>query len=189
MTHEHVCHGSSSVYILRREAFLQVNRDPELEKNGISTALKNQPILNMALSGKTALICGGAKNLGAQIALELASVGANLALHYNSEKTRASADKLSATLKEKYPNVEVHFYTGDLTSAGPVEKLFSDVLRDFGGIDIVVNTVGMVLKKPFVDITEKEIDTMFAYVDCMSLVVYNYSLTCFHVVSTPKPPS
>lgn len=117
----------------------------------------------MALSGKTALICGGAKNLGAQCALELASVGANLALHYNSEKTKASADKLSATLKETYPNVKFKFYTGDLTTGGPVDKLFSDVLGDFGSIDIVVNTVGMVLKKPFVDITEKEIDTMLGY--------------------------
>lgn len=119
----------------------------------------------MALSGKTALICGGAKNLGAQVALELASAGASLALHYNSEKTKASADELSAVLVDKWPNVKFQFYTGDLTSGGPVEKLFNDVVRDFGGIDIVVNTVGMVLKKPFVDITEKELDTMFAYVD------------------------
>lgn len=116
----------------------------------------------MALSGKTALICGGAKNLGAQIALELAGVGANLALHYNSAKTKKDADHLATTLNEKHPNIKVRFYQGDLTAAATVEKLFADVLHDFGGIDIVVNTVGMVLKKPFVDITEQELDTMFA---------------------------
>lgn len=123
-----------------------------------------QTTFNMALSGKTALICGGAKNLGAQIALELANIGANLALHYNSAKTKSDADKLAATLKEKHSNVKFQFYQGDLTSGSAVEKLFTDVLRDFGGIDIVVNTVGMVLKKPFVDITEQEMDKMFACV-------------------------
>lgn len=143
----------------------------------------------MALSGKTALICGGARNLGAQVALELASVGASLALYDNSEKTKASADKLSAILTDQYPNVKFHFYTGDLTSGGPVEKLFSDVLRDFGGVDIIVNTVGIVLKKPFVDITEEEIDTMFAYVDHIYVGICHHTLTCVHTVSTPKPPS
>ena len=133
------------------------------ESNTHYVAILSIGLSKMALSGKTALICGGAKNLGAQIALELASVGANLALHYNSAKTKESADKLSSTLKDKYPNIKFNFYTGDLTTSGPVEKLFNDVLRDFGSIDIVVNTVGMVLKKPFVDITEEEVDMMLAY--------------------------
>jgi NAD(P)-dependent dehydrogenase (short-subunit alcohol dehydrogenase family) len=36
------------------------------------------------------------------------------------------------------------------------------VLKDFGKIDIVVNTVGKVLKKPITDISEEEYDAMFA---------------------------
>lgn len=42
----------------------------------------------MALSGTVALVTGGAKNLGAQVAGELASVGANLALHYHSASSK-----------------------------------------------------------------------------------------------------
>ena len=116
----------------------------------------------MALSGKVALITGGVKNLGAESALQLAGVGANLALHYHSASSKESAAKLESELKKKNPSVKVAFYQGDLTSAATVTKLFQDVKKDFGQIDIVVNTVGMVLKKPITEISEKEYDTMFA---------------------------
>ena len=71
----------------------------------------------MALQGKVALITGGAKNLGAEIALELASLGANLSLHYNSAKTKDDAVKLQQTLARQSPNIKVKFYAGDLTTA------------------------------------------------------------------------
>jgi NAD(P)-dependent dehydrogenase (short-subunit alcohol dehydrogenase family) len=116
----------------------------------------------MALTGKVALITGGVKNLGAQSALELASVGANLALHYHSSGDEGLTAVLEAALKEKNPSVKVSFYQGDLTSAAAVTKLFQNVIQDFGQVDIVINTVGKVLKKPIVEISEEEYDTMFA---------------------------
>lgn len=116
----------------------------------------------MALNGKVALITGGVKNLGAESARELAGVGANLALHYNSASSKNNATELEAELKQKYPNLKVAFYQGDLTSAAAVDKLFDSVLKDFGKLDIVVNTVGKVLKKPITDISEEEYDSMFA---------------------------
>lgn len=116
----------------------------------------------MALTGKVALITGGVKNLGAQTALELAGVGANLALHYHLSGGEKGTAALEAALKEKNPSVKVSFYQGDLTSAAAVTKLFQDVIRDFGQVDIVINTVGKVLKKPIIEISEEEYDTMFA---------------------------
>src|ERR1700733_6726267 len=118
----------------------------------------------MSLKDQTALITGGAKNLGAEIALQLATLGVNLALHYNSSSTKASAVTLESSLKSQFPGIKVAFYKADLTTATAVDKLFNDVLQDFGQIDIVVNTIGMVLKKPITDITEEEYDNMFAYV-------------------------
>lgn len=118
----------------------------------------------MALSGKVALITGGAKNLGAEIAKDFATLGASLAIHYNSSKTKEDATKLETFLKDKYPQVKVKFYQGDLTTADAVESLFSSAKKDFGKIDIVVNTIGKVLKKAIGEITEKEYDDMFAYV-------------------------
>lgn len=115
----------------------------------------------MSLTGKVALVTGGVKNLGAHSALELSGVGANLALHYHSSSDKDTA-ALEAKLKEKNPSIKVAFYQGNLTSAAAVTKLFKDVVRDFGHVDIVVNTVGKVLKKPITDISEEEYDSMFA---------------------------
>ncbi|KAJ5152578.1 uncharacterized protein N7482_009056 [Penicillium canariense] len=116
----------------------------------------------MALNGKVALITGGIKNLGAETARELAGAGANLGLHYNSASSKTNATELEAELKQKHPSLKVVFYQGDLTSAAAVDKLFDSVLKDFGKIDIVVNTVGKVLKKPIAEISEEEYDSMFA---------------------------
>jgi NAD(P)-dependent dehydrogenase (short-subunit alcohol dehydrogenase family) len=116
----------------------------------------------MSLKGKVALVTGGAKNLGAEISLELAPLGVDLALHYNSPKTKEDALKLEAKFKQEFPSTKVVFYAADLTTAAAVDKLFADVLKDFGRIDIVVNTIGMVLKKPITEISEEEYDKMFA---------------------------
>src|SRR5207244_9534345 len=51
---------------------------------------------------------------------------------------------------------------GDLTTAGAVERLFADAIAAVGRPDIAINTVGKVLKKPIVEISEREYDEMSA---------------------------
>ncbi|KPI40303.1 Short-chain type dehydrogenase [Cyphellophora attinorum] len=109
----------------------------------------------MSLQGQNVLVVGGAKNLGALISRTLAKEGAQLAIHYNSSKTKPQADEIGAELNAKV-------YQGDLTTAKAVHKLFQDVIKDLKKIDIVINTVGMVIKKPMTEITEDEYDQMFA---------------------------
>lgn len=116
----------------------------------------------MSLQGKSAFITGGAKNLGALIASTLAAEGCNIAIHYHGGPATKSAESLVANLKQKHPKLKVQSYQGDLTIVSNVQKIFSDILSDFGNLDIVVNTVGMVLKKALVDISEQEYDRMFA---------------------------
>lgn len=121
----------------------------------------------MALSTKVTLITGGVKNLGACTARIFAAEGSQLALHYNSASSKRSADSLVSELSSSYPNLKVKIYQADLTTASAVQSLFASVMSDFGSIDIVINTVGMVLKKPLIDITEEEYDKMFA-INCKS---------------------
>ncbi|EGX47445.1 hypothetical protein AOL_s00083g381 [Orbilia oligospora ATCC 24927] len=116
----------------------------------------------MSLTGKVALITGGVKNLGADIARALAPLGASLALHYNSDRSKQDAESLEKEFKDKFPGTKVKSYQGNLTTEAAVEKLFTDVKSDFGKIDIVINTVGKVLKKDITSITEAEYDEMFA---------------------------
>ncbi|MCA8292575.1 SDR family oxidoreductase [Burkholderia sp. AU30198] len=113
------------------------------------------------ITGKTVLIAGGAKNLGGLIARDLAKQGAKaVAIHYNSERSRADAVETIAAIRAA--GAEAVAFQADLTSAGAVEKLFTDTIAAIGRPDIAINTVGKVLKKPFTEITEAEYDEMSA---------------------------
>ncbi|MFL9863660.1 SDR family oxidoreductase [Paraburkholderia fungorum] len=116
---------------------------------------------NHSIKGKTVVIAGGAKNLGGLVARDLAAQGAKaVAIHYNSASSKGAADETLAAIRSA--GAMAVAFQADLTSAGAVEKLFADVVAAVGRPDIAINTVGKVLKKPFVDITEAEYDEMTA---------------------------
>jgi len=113
------------------------------------------------INGKTILIAGGAKNLGGLIATDLAGHGAKaVAIHYNSASTAADAERTVAAIRAA--GAEAHSFQADLTTAGAMERLFADAKAAMGGIDIAINTVGKVLKKPMIEISEAEYDGMTA---------------------------
>ena len=112
-----------------------------------------------SIRGKTVLIAGGAKNLGGLIARDFAEQGAKAVLvHYNSASAKADADATIAAIKAA--GAQGIALQADLTTAGAVERLFADAIAAVGRPDIAINTVGKVLKKPMVDITEAEYDEM-----------------------------
>ncbi|GAJ30583.1 SDR family oxidoreductase [Acidomonas methanolica] len=114
-----------------------------------------------SIKGKSVLITGGAKNLGALVARDLAAHGAKaIAIHYNSDATRPDAEKTLAELKAA--GVEAVAFQADLTTAAANAKLFADTIAAIGRPDIAINTVGKVLKKPIVETSEDEFDAMFA---------------------------
>ncbi|WEK35070.1 MAG: SDR family oxidoreductase [Candidatus Pseudobacter hemicellulosilyticus] len=110
------------------------------------------------VKGKVVLIAGGAKNLGGLLSREFAGKGAKLAIHYNSVGTKADAEKTLATVQAA--GAEAFLFQGDLTDVKNITRFFDETISRFGGIDIAINTVGKVLKKPFVDTTEAEYDSM-----------------------------
>ncbi|KAK9234524.1 hypothetical protein V1525DRAFT_412853 [Lipomyces kononenkoae] len=115
----------------------------------------------MSLVGKSIIITGGAKNLGALTAYELADLGSpSFTLHYHSSSDKEKAEAVVATLKQKYGS-EAILFQGALENPKEVEALFAAAKKAFGKVDIAINNVGMVLKKPFIEITEKEYDVMF----------------------------
>ncbi|PNG26359.1 SDR family oxidoreductase [Methylocella silvestris] len=114
-----------------------------------------------SIRGKTVLIAGGAKNLGGLIARDLAAHGAQaIAIHYNSAATKRAADETLAAVKAS--GAAAAAFQADLTTAAAVTKLFDDVKAAVGKPDIAINTVGKVLKKPFLEITEADYDEMTA---------------------------
>ncbi|HGM5272305.1 TPA: SDR family oxidoreductase [Serratia marcescens] len=116
---------------------------------------------NHSIKGKTVLIAGGAKNLGGLIARDLAEQSAKaVVIHYNSAASQAEAEKTVAAIQAA--GAQGVALQADLTTAGAVEKLFADAVAAVGKLDIAINTVGKVLKKPMVDISEAEYDEMTA---------------------------
>ncbi|TWF42895.1 NAD(P)-dependent dehydrogenase (short-subunit alcohol dehydrogenase family) [Chitinophaga polysaccharea] len=119
------------------------------------------------LKGKVVLIAGGAKNLGGLISRNLAKKGAKVAIHYNSDSTKADAEKTLADITSA--GGDAFLFQADLTQIDNIKQLFEETKKRWNGIDIAINTIGKVLKKPFPDTTEAEYDSMF---DINSKVAY-----------------
>ncbi|AVL99246.1 short chain dehydrogenase [Gordonia iterans] len=111
------------------------------------------------LAGKNVLIAGGAKNLGGLIARRSAEAGANVAIHFNSDSSRADAEQTLAAVEAN--GGKGVLIQADLTVPENVTRLFTEAEAAIGTIDVAVNTVGKVLRKPIVETTEAEYDTMF----------------------------
>ncbi|KAK6456443.1 short-chain dehydrogenase/reductase family protein [Scheffersomyces xylosifermentans] len=111
------------------------------------------------IKGKVALITGGTTNLGGATAHDLASLGVNLFLHYRTNQ--AAAEKTQKDLQAKYPDIKVEIYQGALTKASDLTKLFDAAKAAFPkGIDIAINNIGKVVKKPLIEVTEEEFDEL-----------------------------
>ncbi|SDS21669.1 SDR family oxidoreductase [Microlunatus soli] len=111
------------------------------------------------LDGKNVLIAGGAKNLGGLIARQAAEAGANVVIHFNSDSSRTDAEQTLAAVEAA--GVKGAVLQGDLTVPANVTRLFADAEAAVGTIDVAVNTVGKVLRKPILETTEEEYDSMF----------------------------
>lgn len=118
-------------------------------------------MVDHSIKGKTVIIAGGAKNLGGLVARDLAGQGAKaIAIHYNTAATKDAADETVAAIEAF--GARAIALQADLTTAAAVERLFADAIAAIGQPDIAINTVGKVLKKPLVEISEREYDEMTA---------------------------
>ncbi|WP_349516160.1 SDR family oxidoreductase [Leuconostoc suionicum] len=110
------------------------------------------------LKDKVVIITGGVKNLGALTAKVFAKQSTRLVLHYHQEKDQHIANNIKIALE--HTGVEVALYQSDLSNESDMIGLFDFAVKKFGRIDIAINTVGKVLKKPIVDTSEEEFDSM-----------------------------
>lgn len=73
-------------------------------------------------------------------------------------ETRPDAEKTLADVLAA--GAEAFLFQADLTDVGNIARLFDETIGRFVAVDIAINTVGKVLKKPFVETTEAEYDSM-----------------------------
>jgi len=93
-----------------------------------------------SLQGKTALVTGAARRVGAVIARTLHAAGANLVLHY-----RSSADDATALAQELngLRAASAALAECDLLETASLPALVDTAVKEFGGLDILVNNAGI----------------------------------------------
>jgi 2-deoxy-D-gluconate 3-dehydrogenase len=98
-----------------------------------------------SLKGKTALVTGSSRGLGAAIAAAFAEAGASVAVHGSSAVPQATAQRLQAIGANHIALV------GDVTDADACARLVEETVHHFGSIDILVNNAGIIRRSPAAD--------------------------------------
>jgi 3-oxoacyl-[acyl-carrier protein] reductase len=92
------------------------------------------------LKGKRVLIIGASTGIGAAVARGFAQCGARVGIHYNASKE--PAEKLAKEI-----GAPAKLFSGDVTKSAAVEKTINDAASAFGGLDIVINNAGSLVKR------------------------------------------
>jgi 3-oxoacyl-[acyl-carrier protein] reductase len=91
------------------------------------------------LTGKVAIVTGGARDIGRQVSLKLAAEGAKVCINYFGEKN--GAEETLQTIKSS--GGEAIIVQGDMTKQADVAKVVGDCITSYGEtIDILVNVAG-----------------------------------------------
>jgi 3-oxoacyl-[acyl-carrier protein] reductase len=110
-----------------------------------------------SLTNKSALITGGSRGIGFDIADLFASEGADVLITYRSEATGAEAVN---KLRAKYPGQKIEGRVCDVANSGEVEKLFTEVVSLFGGLYVLVNNAGITRDNLVLRMKEEEWDAV-----------------------------
>jgi NAD(P)-dependent dehydrogenase (short-subunit alcohol dehydrogenase family) len=110
------------------------------------------------LTGKVALITGGAKRLGRSSALALAQAGADVAITFRESAREAQHTVIDIS---SY-GVRAVAVQCDVTDEKSVRAAIKETKRELGGIDILVNNAGNYDTAEFGELTLKQWDAIFA---------------------------
>ncbi len=106
------------------------------------------------LKGKSAIVTGARNNQGRAYAAALAAMGADVVVHYHRAETKDQAEETARLVRAQ--GAKAVLVQGDLGYLANVKKVFDSAQSNFGRIDILVNTVGYIVKKPMAEITEAD---------------------------------
>src|ERR1700746_1683312 len=105
------------------------------------------------LEGKIALVTGGNSGIGLATARQFVSEGAYVYI------TARRDAQLAAAVKEIGRNVTG--VQGDVSNLGDLDRLFAQIKREKGKLDIVFANAGVAKLAPFGEITEEHYDSLF----------------------------
>jgi 3-oxoacyl-[acyl-carrier protein] reductase len=111
-----------------------------------------------SLRGRTALVTGGSRGIGAAISRALAAAGVSVAINYRERAD--AAEQLAAKLRKS----DVHVVTvqADVSQADAVARMVEIATSELKTIDILVNNAGIAITRGVDDLTEADFDKTIA---------------------------
>ncbi len=115
------------------------------------------------LTGKVAIVTGGSRGLGKNMAIELARAGADVAVAARTVESGQS--KLPGTIHETVEEIaqaggKAISIRCDVTSEDDINEMVKQVINQFGHVDILVNNAGIGMPKSFLKTTLKNLDLL-----------------------------
>jgi 3-oxoacyl-[acyl-carrier protein] reductase len=114
--------------------------------------------MNDSLKGKVALVTGASRGIGRAIAERLVRDGAAVAINYS--RNAEEAQKVVAEIEAK--GGRAFAVQADVAQVPEIVRLFDEILRQFGRLDVLVNNAGVMFTKPVSVTTEADFDRIFA---------------------------
>src|SRR3974390_2372128 len=108
------------------------------------------------LHGKTALVTGSRRGIGAAIAIALAQAGADVACHGLNHNSGSTCDEIRAMGRR------TSYFSADVTDPGACDSLFESTIAEFGHLDILVNNAGSIRRAPAAEYPAEHWDEMIA---------------------------
>lgn len=105
---------------------------------------------------KVALVTGGGRGIGKNIALRLSQDGFNVAV---SDIDMESAQSVGEEIRESGGRSTV--VKADVSNKEEVFEMVSSVVNEFGRLDVMVSNAGIVQVKPMVELTQEDLERMF----------------------------
>ena len=103
---------------------------------------------------KVALVTGGSRGIGKEVAKEFAKNGYNLAINYVSDNT--NVEELQKEFKEL--GAESLFIKTDVTNFNDCENMVKSIIEKYGRIDVLVNNAGITKDNLLIRMKEEEFD-------------------------------
>jgi NAD(P)-dependent dehydrogenase (short-subunit alcohol dehydrogenase family) len=145
----------TAIEVERRNAESKEDKD---ERDGAKKCSTQKGIVMPALEGKTALVTGGSRGIGAAIATQLAERGATVALTYVNGG--AQADSVVRAIESR--GGKAIAIRADNRDAQAIEAAVTKVAEAFGRVDILVNNAGIFHVGPVETLTVDDFDATMA---------------------------
>ena len=129
------------------------------------------------LSGKTALVTGGSRGLGLQLAQALGEAGAKIML-----SSRKAEDLVEAAAELKSAGIDVDWIAADCSKEADIRALADETIKRFGHVDILVNNAGAAWGAPAED------HPVEAWDKVMNLNIRGYFILSQHIAKHSMIP-